>query len=154
MPQFIRAHCTTVCDCWGKEISAIHSRQPVCSATSQGAVLAINLKGFTMGAACVHDRTCIGLRQRLLLTAACGLGILALGYPASAQTIGLNQTVNVSSLGSGATPNFQGGTLVVDKTGSYANNFVLGTATTTQIANMIDAHGNQGTFSGIGSDAQ
>ncbi len=107
-----------------------------------------------MGAACVHDRTCIGLRQRLLLTAACGLGILALGYPASAQTIGLNQTVNVSSLGSGATPNFQGGTLVVDKTGSYANNFVLGTATTTQIANMIDAHGNQGTFSGIGADAQ
>ena len=104
-----------------------------------------------MGAARVHDRTCTSLRRRLLLTAACGLGILALGYPASAQTIGLNQTVNVSTLGSGATPNFQGGTLVVDKSGSYPNNFVLGTATTTQLANMIDAHGNQGTFSGIGA---
>src|SRR5580658_5636575 len=103
MPQFVRAHCSTVCDCWGKEISAIHSRQPVCSATSQGAVLAIILKGISMGAARVHDRTCTSLRRRLLLTAACGLGILALGYPASAQTIGLNQTVNVSSIDSAAT---------------------------------------------------
>src|SRR5580698_7440929 len=124
MPQFLRARYSTVCDCWDLEISAIHSRQPVCSATSQGAVLAIILKGSSMAAARVHDRTCTSLRRRLLLTAACGLGILALGYPASAQTIGLNQTVNVSTLGSGATPNFQGGTLVVDKSGSYPNNFV------------------------------
>ena len=53
----------------------------------------------------------------------------------------------------GSTPNFQGGTLVVDASGTYANNFVLGAATTTQLANMIDAHGNQGVFSGIGADA-
>ncbi len=104
-----------------------------------------------MGAACVHDRTCISLRRRLLVTAASSLALLTLGLPAAAQ--GTNQTVNVSTLG-GSTPNIEGGTLVVDKSGTYANNFVLGSATTTQIANMIDAHGNQGTFSGIGSDAQ
>jgi autotransporter-associated beta strand protein len=106
-----------------------------------------------MGAARVHDRTCTSLRRRLLLTAGCGLGILALGYPATAQTIGTNQTVNVSTLGTGATPNFEGGTLEVDKSGTYANNFVLGGATASQVANLIDAHGNQGIFSGIVSDA-
>ncbi|HEX4178675.1 MAG TPA: autotransporter-associated beta strand repeat-containing protein, partial [Rhizomicrobium sp.] len=113
--------------------------------------MAIISKGFTMGAARVHERTGVILRRSLLRTAACGIGLLALGYPATAQTIGNNQTVNVSTIGSG-TPNFEGGTLVVDKSGTYANNFVLGAATSSQIANLIDAHGNQGTFSGIGAD--
>jgi autotransporter-associated beta strand protein len=114
--------------------------------------LAIILKGFTMAAACVHDRTCIGLRRRLLVTAACSLALLGQGLPTTAQTINSGQTVNVSTLGTGATPNFEGGTLEVDKSGTYANNFVLGAATASQVANMIDAHGNQGTFSGIGAD--
>src|SRR5471030_30023 len=93
------------------------------------------------------------LRHRLLLSAACGIGILALGLPAGAQTIGSGNTVNVSTLGTSATPAFQGGTLEVDKSGTYANNFTLVTSTTSQVANMIDAHGNVGTFSGIFSDA-
>jgi fibronectin-binding autotransporter adhesin len=112
--------------------------------------LAIILKGFTMGAACVHDRTCIGLRRRLLVTAASSLALLALGLPAAAQST--NQTIKASTLG-GSTPNIEGGTIVVDTSGTYSNNFVLGGATATQLANMIDAHGNQGTFSGIGADA-
>src|ERR1700733_14996465 len=51
----------------------------------RGAVLAIILKGFTMGAARVHDRTCISLRRRLLVTAACSLGLLVQGPPPAAQ---------------------------------------------------------------------
>lgn len=93
------------------------------------------------------------LRRRLLLTTGYGLGILVLGPCAQAQTIGQGQTVNVSTLGTSATPNFQGGTLEVDRAGTYANNFVLGAATSSQPANMIDAHGNAGTFSGIFADA-
>lgn len=93
------------------------------------------------------------LRRRLLMTTACGLGILLLGNSAQAQTIGEGQTVNVSTLGTSATPTFNGGTLVVDKPGTYANNFDLDTATATQPANMLDAHGNTATFSGIFADA-
>ena len=103
-----------------------------------------------MGAARVHDRTCISLRRRLLVTAACSLGLLVQGLPAAAQSTG--QTIKTSTLG-GSTPNMEGGTIEVDNSGSFANNIVLGAATTTQIANMIDAHGNQGTFSGIVADA-
>ncbi|HEY2008014.1 MAG TPA: autotransporter-associated beta strand repeat-containing protein [Rhizomicrobium sp.] len=106
-----------------------------------------------MVAARVPNTACTSLRRRLLLTAACSLGLLALGHAAAAQTINVGQTVNVSTLGSGATPNFEGGTLEVDKSGTYANNFLLGPATSSSVANMIDAHGNQGTFSGIGADA-
>lgn len=106
-----------------------------------------------MVAARVPNTACSSLRHRLLLTAACSLGLLALGHAATAQTINVGQTVNVSTLGSGATPNFEGGTLEVDKSGTYANNFILGAATSSSVANMIDAHGNQGTFSGIGADA-
>jgi autotransporter-associated beta strand protein len=106
-----------------------------------------------MGAARLHDKGRINLRHHLLVTAACGLGVIASGHPAAAQTISSGQTTNVSSLGTSAAPNFQGGTLQVDKSGTYANNFVLGAATSAQAANMIDAHGNAGTFSGIFSDA-
>jgi autotransporter-associated beta strand protein len=88
-----------------------------------------------------------------LLSAACGIAILALAPPAGAQTIASGNTVNASTLSSSATPGFQGGTLEVDKSGTYANNFTLATSTTSQVANMIDAHGNVGTFSGIFSDA-
>lgn len=115
--------------------------------------MAISLKMPNMGAPRIRERTCAGLKRRLLVTAACGFSVLVLSDSASAQTIGSGQTVNVSTLGSSSTPNFQGGTLEVDKTGTYPNNFVLGAATTSQVANMIDAHGNQGTFSGIGADA-
>jgi fibronectin-binding autotransporter adhesin len=117
-----------------------------------GAVLAIIFKGFTMGAPRAPTTACASLRHRLLLTA-CGIGVLALAPPVAAQTIGSSQTVNVSTLSSSSTPNFEGGTLEVDKSGTYANNFILGAATSSQVANLIDAHGNQGTFSGIGSDA-
>src|SRR5579875_1104437 len=98
-----------------------------------------------MGAARVEDRTCASLRRRLLLTAACGLALLALSQPAAAQSTG--QTIKASTLGN-STPNIEGGTIQVDKSGTYANNIVLGGATTSQVANMIDADGNQGTFSG------
>ena len=103
-----------------------------------------------MGSARVHDRTCISLRRRLLVTAACSLGLLVQGLPAAAQNTG--QTIKTSTLG-GSTPNMEGGTIEVDNSGTFANNIVLGAATTTQIANMIDAHGNQGTFTGIVADA-
>ncbi|HEX4028170.1 MAG TPA: autotransporter-associated beta strand repeat-containing protein [Rhizomicrobium sp.] len=93
------------------------------------------------------------LRRRLLLTTAYGLGILVLGSAAEAQTIGEGQTVNVSTLSTSSAPTFQGGTLEVDRSGTYANNFFLGAATTSQPANMIDAHGNAGVFSGIVADA-
>src|ERR1700761_4219301 len=99
-----------------------------------------------MGAAGLPNTAHASLRHRLLLSAACGLGLLTLAGSATAQTIGNNQTVNVSTIGSG-TPNFEGGTLVVDKSGTYSNNFVLGGATSTQVANLLDAHGNQGVFS-------
>jgi fibronectin-binding autotransporter adhesin len=117
-----------------------------------GAVLTI-MTSFTTAAARVQEGTCISLRRRLLVSAACGLAIIALGHPAAAQTINSGQTINASSLSTSATPNFQGGTLEVDKSATYANNFVLGAATSAQEANMIDAHGNAGTFSGIFSDA-
>jgi fibronectin-binding autotransporter adhesin len=68
---------------------------------------------------------------------------------AVAQTIAAGSNINVSTLGSG-TPAFQGGTLVVDKAGTYSNNFTLQGPTA---ANTVDAHGNAGTFSGIFSDA-
>ena len=71
---------------------------------------------------------------------------------AKAQTIGLNQTVQASSLGTG-TAAFQGGTLVVDKTATFSSNFTLAEATATLLANTIDARGNAGTFSGVFSDA-
>jgi fibronectin-binding autotransporter adhesin len=93
------------------------------------------------------------LRHRLLLSAATGIAILALAPPVGAQTIGSGNTVNVSTLSSSAAPAFQGGTLEVDKSGTYANNFTLVISTTSQVANMIDAHGDVGTFSGIFSDA-
>jgi fibronectin-binding autotransporter adhesin len=93
------------------------------------------------------------LRRRLLVTVTCCFGAMVLGHPATAQTINSNQTVNISSISTSATPNFEGGTLEVDKSGTYANNFVLGAATSAQEANMLDAHGNSGTFSGIFSDA-
>ena len=106
-----------------------------------------------MGVARLRDRTGAGVRRRLLVTAACCFGATVLGHPATAQTINSNQTVNISSISTSATPNFEGGTLEVDKSGTYANNFVLGAATSAQEANMLDAHGNSGTFSGIFSDA-
>ena len=83
----------------------------------------------------------------------CALGyafvILAFSTAASAQTINTGSTVNASTLGTG-TPAFQGGTLVVDKSGTYANNFTLELGTT----NTIDAHGNAGVFSGIFADSE
>ncbi len=108
---------------------------------------------FTVGAACLDDRACTRLGRRLLVTAAFGLGVLALGHPAIAQTINSGQTVNVSTLSASATPNLEGGTLEVDKVGTYPNNVVLGAATSSTVANVLDAHGNAATFSGIFSDA-
>lgn len=61
--------------------------------------------------------------------------------------------MNVSSIGTSATPAFQGGTLEVNNSGTFANNFTLVASTSTQVANMIDAHGNVGNFSGIFADA-
>ena len=88
------------CDFWiAKFTRTIHDNRRVL--LRPGAILAIILKGFTMGAARVHERTGVVLRRSLLRTAACGIGLLALGYPAAAQTIGNNQTVNVSTIGSG-----------------------------------------------------
>ena len=105
-----------------------------------------------MGAACLDDRARTRLKRRLLVTAAFGLGVLALGRPATAQTINSGQTVNVSTLSASATPYINGGTLEVDKAGTYPNNFVLGAATSSTVANVLDAHGNAATFSGIFSD--
>lgn len=92
----------------------------------------------------------MSLRQRLLATAACGLAICALGPAAHAQ-IGENQTVKVSTIGSGS-PTFTGGTLEVDKSGTYANNFFFSASTASQLANTINAFGNQGIFSGVFAD--
>lgn len=90
-----------------------------------------------------------------LWPAATGAGLTALSLliptgAAMAQTIATDSTVKVSSIGSSATPSFNGGTLQIDNAGTYANNFTLqGTVTTS----AIDALGKASTFSGVFSDA-
>ncbi len=93
-----------------------------------------------------------GLALGSLVLTASPLALIAAIAPATAQTIGQGATVQTSKLGTTASPVFQGGTLVVDQTGTFSNNFTLGAATATQLANTVDAHGNVGTFSGIFSD--
>jgi len=75
---------------------------------------------------------------------------VGLSDAALAQTIGSGSTTLVSSLSTSATPAFQGGTLEIDKAGTYANKFTLQGSVTTS---TIDAFGKAGTLSGIISDA-
>jgi autotransporter-associated beta strand protein len=77
------------------------------------------------------------------------LALVSLPLPAAAQSIDSGSTVKISTIGSSATPSFNGGTLQIDTAGTYANNFKLQSAT----ASAIDATGNAATFSGIFSDA-
>lgn len=55
----------------------------------------------------------------------------------------------VTNVGGSVNPVFQGGTLQVNQGGTYSQAFTLDTSTT----NTIDADGNNGTFSGVFSDA-
>jgi fibronectin-binding autotransporter adhesin len=89
---------------------------------------------------------CVALQSVMLALAA----LMTLPTLAEGQTIASGSTTSVSSLGSSAAPAFQGGTLVVDKAGTYANNFTLQGAVTTS---TIDAAGKAGSFSGVLSDA-
>ena len=94
-----------------------------------------------------------GALFRLLALSVSPIALTAAAIPeAKAQTIGSGQTVQASSLGTG-TAAFQGGTLVVDKTATFATNFNIAEATATALVNTIDAHGNAGTFSGIFADS-
>jgi autotransporter-associated beta strand protein len=92
------------------------------------------------------------LRQHLLATAACGLAAWVLGQSAQAQTIAEGQTVKISTLSNTASPSFQGGTLEVDKSGTYAITPNFSPSTASQLANTIDAFGNAGVFTGVFSD--
>jgi autotransporter-associated beta strand protein len=78
------------------------------------------------------------------------LGGIAFLGGASGQTIGSGSTTLISSVSTSATPAFQGGTLEIDKAGTYANNFTLQSGVTTS---TIDLFGKTSTLSGIISDA-
>lgn len=69
----------------------------------------------------------------------------------AATNIGSNSTVLASNLGTSDVA-FQGGTLEVDKTGTYSNNATLQGSSSATITSTIDAHGNAGTFSGVFSN--
>jgi autotransporter-associated beta strand protein len=82
------------------------------------------------------------------LTALAATALLMRADGAVAQTFGADSTTKISTIGSSATPSFNGGTLQIDKPGTYANNFTLQSAA----ASAIDATGNSAVFSGIFSD--
>jgi fibronectin-binding autotransporter adhesin len=82
--------------------------------------------------------------------AVCAAAVLSFAPPALA-AIGSGSTALASGLGTGAIA-FQGGTLKIDQTGTYSNNFTLQGSSSATITNTIDAAGNVGTFSGIYSD--
>src|SRR5580692_8706181 len=88
------------------------------------------------------------VKQLNVSTAIYAVFILAFPETVLAQSINTGATVDVSTIG-GGTPNFNGGTLEIDKAGTYTNNFTLQGPS---ITNTIDAHGNAATFSGIFSD--
>ncbi|HEX4635542.1 MAG TPA: hypothetical protein VH189_05135, partial [Rhizomicrobium sp.] len=60
--------------------------------------------------------------------------------------------MTASSIGN-ANSAFSGGTLAIDKSGTYSGNYTLTQTATGASTNTIDAKGNAGTFSGVFSDA-
>jgi fibronectin-binding autotransporter adhesin len=108
------------------------------------------------------DNTCLGLIGRLVSqprfperghkarVAICAAVILSFATPALA-AIGSGSTALASGLGTGDIA-FQGGTLKIDRAGTYSNNFTLQGSSSAAITSTIDAAGNAGTFSGVYSD--
>jgi autotransporter-associated beta strand protein len=91
--------------------------------------------------------------RRFLLAAAPIALLCAMPEAVSGATVGANSTVLVSNIGSNDTIALQGGTLQIDKTGTYGNAVTLQGSSTAAVTSTIDSHGNTGTFSGVFADA-
>src|ERR1700753_4294598 len=96
-------------------------------------------------------------RARSVRALALGATALALvtSLPAFAGPgIGANSTVNASTLGSGDTPDFNGGTLKIDANGPFAQNATLEPANTSATTvGTIDENAHSVVFSGVFSNA-
>jgi hypothetical protein len=87
------------------------------------------------------------MKRSVSATALLAAAIAFAGPAAANTTIGTGSTVLVSNLSATDAPDFQGGTLQVNQSGTYANNFTLDTSTAS--TSTIDSHGNVGTFTGV-----
>jgi autotransporter-associated beta strand protein len=90
---------------------------------------------------------------RTLALCATALALVATGPAFAGPDINVSQTVKTSTLGSGDTPNFNGGTLLVDSAGPFAQNFTMQVGTTgAATVSTLDENGKNVTFSGVFSD--
>lgn len=118
-----------------------------------GAGLQANGPGSGKGRTQINEQVASHGWRRLSHCVACCVSALCLtGRPSYAATVGTNSTVSISNTGTG-TIALQGGTLEIDKTGTFSNSLTTAGSSTGTITSTIDTHGNTGTLSGVISDS-